>query len=460
MKDLASFLREHASHILHVQKPVPLDAVPALTAQAERPILFERIEGYQIPLVDLLFVDRAAQARVLGCEPRDVVPTLSCALRRGPRPLQVVDDAPCKARKLFGDDVDLSILPIVTHTALDPYPYTTSLAIHWDPTTGRMNSMFPRTGVLGRAETVTSFVTPTANRILAHHRTQGTPMPQAVVIGMHPAWELAAAFTGGLHEGWWELELYEAITGEPGQMVKCETLDLLVPADAGVVIEGWVHPTRTAQDGPSPGPTMLFTPYAGQQPVFEVTAITMSDDPIYRNHQMTPFTDHQELPRLWPEALLYDRIRAMGVPIRDVTYPRGGGALCVVLQLEPTAEGQVADVLLTTMGAFPNNKLVIAVDPDVDIYDYRDIMFALATRVDPARDVITVDNTRGWLFDPKARPEVEASPTARETRSPSVGSRWGINATKPVPYRRAERSDFERAWPLRWGEVNLGDFLP
>jgi hypothetical protein len=81
-------------------------------------------------------------------------------------------------------------------------------------------------------------------------------------------------------------------------------------------------PTRTAQDGPSPGPTMLFTPYASQQPVFEVTAITMRDEPIYRHHQMTPFTDHQEMPRLFHEAI---RARRAFNSARTVSWSRCRG---------------------------------------------------------------------------------------------------------------------------------------
>src|SRR5438445_226741 len=78
-----------------------------------------------------------------------------------------VDDAPCKEVKLVGDEVDLGVLPIVTHTDRDPYPYTTSFVVHSHPTTGTYNSMFPRCGVLGPREMVASFVTPTAWQILA-----------------------------------------------------------------------------------------------------------------------------------------------------------------------------------------------------------------------------------------------------------------------------------------------------
>jgi 2,5-furandicarboxylate decarboxylase 1 len=455
--DLQHFLESHHEEFLEIAKPVALESVGALTAHAGRPVLFSNIDGFQMPLVDQLFIDRAAQARVLGCEPSGVLAAMNAVLARGPKPLGRVGDAPCKEIKLFGEDVDLSLLPIVTHTDKDPYPYTTAFAVHRDPQTGNFNSMYPRSGVLSRNEMVTSFVTPTAIRILAAHRADGTKMAQSIAIGVHPAWELAAAYNY-LHEGWWELELFEAITGHPGELVESETNGIPVPSDASIVIEGFIDPVRTAQDGPSPGPTMLFTPYASEQPVFEVTAITMRRDAIYRNHLMTPFTDHQQLPRLWQEAILYERIRAMGVAIKEIAYVNGGGALFLVMQVEPTQEGQVKDALLTAMGSFVNNKIVVAVDPDIDIFDYRDLVYALSTRVDPARDLIVVDGTRGWIFDPRARPETDAGPQAASSRFPAVGSRWGINATKPVSYRK-ERSDYERAWPPLWESVRLEDYL-
>jgi UbiD family decarboxylase len=101
--------------------------------------------------------------------------------------------------------------------------------------------------------------------------------------------------------------------------------------------------------------------------------------------------------------------------------------------------------------------MVVAVDPDIDIYSDRDVQYALATRVDPSRDVITIANARGCPFDPTARPILEASPNAQASRFPALGSKWGIDATKPVPYR-AERRDYERAWPAHWDEIALDDY--
>jgi 2,5-furandicarboxylate decarboxylase 1 len=460
MPDLDSFLKTHQDATLRIQKPVKLEHVGALVAQADRTIVFECLCGFpEYRLTDLLFANRKAQARVLGCEPARVVERLAEVLRIGPKPLRQVEEAPCQERVFSGDDVDLGMLPIPRHTDLDPYPYTTSFAIHRDPETGQYNQMFPRCGVLSRNEMVTSFVTGTANRILAQHRAAGTRMPQAVAIGTHPAWELCGCYSHP-HDGWNEMQLFESIAGVTGEVVKCKTVDLVVPADACIVIEGYVNPSRTAQDGPSPGPTMLFTPYASPQPVFEVTAITTNRNPIYRHHQMTPFTDHQEMPRLFHEAILYERIRAMGLKVRDVHFPQGGGALSVIIQVEPAAEGQVTDALLAVLGSpWSNTKMAIAVDPDIDIYDNRDVLYAMATRVDPSRDVTIIGNARGWPFDPSAQPVLGALPDTIVTRYPSVVGKWAIDATKPAPYRAAERKTYERAWPIGWGDVKIGDYL-
>jgi UbiD family decarboxylase len=96
---------------------------------------------------------------------------------------------------------------------------------------------------------------------------------------------------------------------------------------------------------------------------------------------MTPFTDHQEMPRLFHEAIIYRQLLAMGLQAHDVYFPQAGGAQCCIIQVEPRHDGQVTDALLSVLGApFLNMKMAIAVDPDIDIYDYRDIQYALAFR--------------------------------------------------------------------------------
>jgi len=457
--DLGGFLARHHDAVTRITKPVALDNIGALTGQSDRTILFENIEGYLgWRMVDLLFNNRAAQARVLGCEPSNVVPTLAAIVEKGPRKFRVVEDGPVKEIKLLGDDVDLTRLPVPRQTEVDPGPYITAFNVVRDPESGVFNSNNPRALVLGKNRTLLSFVTRHVQEIFRKYKTAGNKMPHAICIGTHPAHELAAAYSG-LHDNFWDLEFAGTIADETFDLVRCETIDLMVPADAEVVIEGWVNPAKIGIDGPSPGPATYFSPRTAPAPEFEVTAITMRRNPIYRNHMTIPWTDHQPLPRLFHEAQLYRTLRSQGIDVREVVFPPWGGAISCIIQVAPANDGQVNDALLAVMGApWLNTKLVVAVDPDINVHDPADVYFALATRVDPARHVIIVPNTRGNPMDPSTTPVLEAGESALTARFPAVVGKMGIDATKPVPYR-ANRIDFDRGWPVNWGKVKLTDYL-
>ena len=198
-------------------------------------------------------------------------------------------------------------------------------------------------------------------------------------------------------------------------------------------------PTRTAQDGPNPGPTMLFCPYIQHQPVFEVTAITMRKDPIYRHHQVTPFTDHQEMPRLFHEAILYERLRAMGMKVHDVYFPQGGATLCVIIQVEPAYDGLVTDALLAVLGTrldeYQDGHRGRPGHQHLRLPGYP--VCTVHSR-GPGKHVFIVGNARAVPFDPSGQVISGAFPTTEENRFPSVVGKWGIDATKPVPYRAAE----------------------
>ncbi len=99
--------------------------------------------------------------------------------------------------------------------------------------------------------------------------------------------------------------------------------------------------------------------------------------------------------------MLYNRLTEMGLAVKDVRFPTWGAALSCILQFDYPREGFVNDALMLAMGApWLNTKMVVAVSPDTDIDDARDVYLAMATRVDPARDIVVVPHTRGSLFDP------------------------------------------------------------
>jgi 2,5-furandicarboxylate decarboxylase 1 len=276
-------------------------------------------------------------------------------------------------------------------------------------------------------------------------------MPIAFVFGVPPAYEIMANFSGLHMDAWGEMEMVGTIMDRDIEMVPCETLDLTVPAEAEIVVEGRVKLDGKFRVGEVTSPSMYHLPHFEELPEVEITAITMRGDrPIYRNHQTCPDTDHQPLPRLCHEAVLYNRLTEIGLDVKDVRFPTWGAALSCILQFNYPREGFVNDALMTAMGApWLNTKMVVAVSHDTDIDDAREVYHAIATRCDPGRDIIIVPHTRGSPYDPSAKPLEGHAPWR------TVG-KIGIDATAKS---RHDPGDFERTWPKNWGKVKLEDYL-
>lgn len=436
-----------------VTKPVGIADIGALSAQTDFPILFENIVEYPgFRLCDMLVRNRATQARALGVAREDYLKTLAYRLRRPPRKVVNVATGPVKEVKWTGRQADLTRLPIPCHKERDRYPYLTSMLLIRDPETGFYNTSHAGTTVLEPQRGLSSFATPHSRRIMAKYRAMGAEwMPIAFMAGIPPAYEIMGNFSGLHMDMWGEMDMVGAIMDRDIEMVPCETIDLTVPAHAEIVIEGNVSLKQTGRTGDVTSPSMYYLPHYEDVPEFHVTAITMrADRPIYRNHQTCPATDHQVLPRLCHEAVLYNRLREMGLDVKDVRFPNWGAALSCILQFDYSITGCVNDALMMAMGApWLNTKLVVAISPDTNIEDAADVYHAIATRADPARDVFIVPHTRGSLYDPSATPLKEAYPLR-------VVGKMGIDATIKS---RHDKADFERAWPRNWNKVFLKDYL-
>lgn len=450
---LRGYLDRHASSVIRITKPVRIDDIGALSAQADDPILFENIVEYPgFRLTDMLVKNRVNQARALGTTREDYLRTLAYRLRLPPRPLVHVKTGPVKEVRWLGKDADLTRLPIPRHKRGDSHPYISLANIIRDPETGFHNSNHAGTTVLGPHTAAISFVTPHSNRIMNKYREMGeTRMPIVMMGGIPPAYEIMANFSGLHLDVWGEFDMIGTIMDQDIELVAAETVPLFVPAHAEIVIEGYVDLTNKHRTGDVTSPSMYNLPHHENVPLFEVTAITMREDrPIYRNHQTCPATDHQTLPRLCHEAVLFNRLTEMGLSVKDVRFPTWGAALSCVIQFDYRHEGFVNDALMMVMGApWINTKMVVAVSPDTNIDDAADVYHAMATRADPERDVFVVPRTRGSLYDPSARPLPEEFYPFR------VVGKMGIDATVKA---RHDLKDFERAWPLNWGNVHLDDY--
>lgn len=451
--DLRGFLATHADVVTRITKPVAMDVLPALTAQSEQPIVFENIVGKPgWRLTDILVKHRHLQARAMGVSRADYLKTLALRLRKPPRGFVKATSAPVKEVKWLGKDIDWTKLPIPIHSETEVVPYVTGMWLVRDPETGFYNTSHAGTVVSGPRAGQPSFVTPHTHAIIRKYREAGkTRMPFAIAVGLAPAYEIMGNYSGLHMDLWGELEMVGTIMDQDIPMVAAETVDMDVPAMAEIIIEGEVDLSASGAVGVSVAPSGYYLPRTAKLPTLEVTAITMRGDrPIYRNHLTCPETDHQPLPRLCHEAMLYNRLTEMGLAVKDVRFPTWGAALSCILQFDYPREGWVNDALMMAMGApWLNTKMVVAISPDTDIDSAADVYHAMATRVDPARDVISVGNTRGSPFDPSAMP-IPGDPFWRTT------GKWGIDATAKA---RHNPKDFERTWPRGWGRASLADYL-
>jgi 2,5-furandicarboxylate decarboxylase 1 len=458
--NLRHFLDGLGDQLIRIDDEVdPITQAAALCSASPRPLMLTRLRGFPgWRLVDILVKDRERQALALGTTPENVVRHLADRrFTRVPGSSKLVSDGPCKEVKRLGVDADVTALPIPIHSMGDAGRYLGSgITITRDPDTGVRNEAIIRAMVKGPRRMGFWMAARHNWAHLMKYQERNQPAPMAFAIGLHPGYEILANFSGR-HEGYDELEMGAGVLGETLELVKCETIDLEVPAEAEIVIEGIVPPGVREPEGPFGEFTGYSKGAEGPAPVFEITAITRRHDAIFRHMQATRFTDHQPLVSLPMEASLYRRLREIhgATDVHDVSIPPWVTMFTVFVQMTPRWDGQARDVLLGVLASpYLHPKIAIAVDEDVDIYDPRDVFWALSNRVNPERDVIVIPHERIHPLDISA-PNIDRS----EVTVMRVGGKMAIDATKPALWRKKERAEFERVKPMGADDPNLEALL-
>ena len=446
---LRSFLESIDNRILHIREPVdPVSQVGILCSESTGPLMFHNLTGYDgWRLTDILIKDRYGQAAALGVSDiKEVCPYLAGQMSAGKGNSVMVDDGPVKEIKMLGNEVDLHKLPIPIHSHGDGGRYLGSgITITKDPDTGIRNESIIRMMLTDDRQKATFWMA--ARHNYAHYMKyvdRDEPMPMAFAIGLHPVYEIMSNWSGR-HEDFDELEYGAGVLGEDVEMIKCDTIDLEVPAHAEVVIEGLVHPTDRVPEGPFGEFTNFGSGAEGPAPVFQITGITHRKDPIFRHMQATWFTDHQPLITLPMEATYFNRLRDThgNTNIIDVFVPPWASQFMMIIQMEARWDGQARDVLMSALSG-PNLhvKCAIAVDEDVDIYNAEEILWAIATRCNPQDQMHMVPNSRLHPLDISI-PEIGDEYTVMR-----IGGKVGIDATKPATWRAKERKRFTRVDPM------------
>ena len=457
---LRTFLETIDNRMLHIHDPVdPLTQVGYLCSESQGPLMFHNMPGFDNwRLTDILIKDRAGQAAALGLNAaNEVCPYLAeqMATKRGKSVM--VNDGPVKEVKMLGQDVNLHALPIPQHSHGDGGRYLGSgITITKDPETGIRNEAILRMMLTDDPQKATFWMA--ARHNYAHYMKyvdKDEPMPMAFAIGLHPVYEIMSNWSGK-HEDFDELEYGAGILGEDIEMIKCDTIDLEVPAHAEVIIEGLVHPKDRAPEGPFGEFTTFGAGAEGPAPVFQITGITHRKDPIFRHMQATWFTDHQPLITLPMEAAYYNRLKDThgNTNILDVFVPPWASQFMMIVQMEARWDGQVRDTLMSALSG-PNLhvKVAIAVDEDVDIYNAEEVLWAIACRCDPQTMAHIIPNTRLHPLDISI-PQVREDYTVMR-----VGGKLAIDATKPATWRPEDRQRFSRVRPMGQGDEAISKLV-
>jgi 2,5-furandicarboxylate decarboxylase 1 len=272
------------------------------------------------------------------------------------------------------------------------------------------------------------------HQFLNVQEAQDEPLPIAVAIGLDPAIMIAA----GARYDDDELLIAGAIRGRGVPVSRGVTIDVDIPAEAEIVIEG--HLVPHARQGE--GPLAEFHGYFGEiwsSPVFQITAICWREDPIFQTI-IPGWNEHVYLGNVLPrEPLLLNYVEHVSKNVTGLHIPPYGSGFTSIVAIDKSNPGEPKNVALGAFTAHVNVKWCIVVDADVDIYDPSDVMWALTTRVDWSQDVFLVTGAQGHEMDPTA-----------DVRG--VHTKIGVDAT----YKPERREYGDR---VRYQPVDLGNYL-
>jgi UbiD family decarboxylase len=400
------------SEVLRVAGEVDLDFQPtALVLELERRqespvVVIDRPKRFDLPVVANLFASRARIARMAGTEPGSFNARWNEAMAK-PIPPAIVADAPVQEIVVTGADIDAGTLPISRHFSDDAGRYIGSgVLICKDPDTGVRNLSYQRMQLKAPDRFGASLHS--RGHIWEHLQraeARGRDLEVAVVIGMHPAINLAAAAKVAMEVD--ELDIAGALLGEPVPLVRCRTIDVEVPADAEYVLEGRLLAGVHEDEGPY-GEYTGYSTYRSTRNVFEVSAITRRRRPIF--HDIIPgySAEHLLLGRAAREAHVFLRLKEMVPNLKALNYPKSGTHFHAYLSLHKTAEGQARQALMLLMGLDSYVKLAVAVDDDVDVFNEEEVLWALATRFQADTDMFMVPDVLCNRLDPSSRDGMSA----------------------------------------------------
>ncbi|MBW1675887.1 MAG: UbiD family decarboxylase [Deltaproteobacteria bacterium] len=420
--------------LLLVEREVdPKFELPAVMKAAEglgKVILFKKVKGSGFPVINNLFGSRDMLALLFETTREHVVNEWIERLKNPIEP-RLISAGPVKEVVKQGVEVNLEELPMVTHCSKDAGPYITAgVVVAKDPDTGIRNVSVNRMQYKGKARLGIRMMPPQHLGII-HDKCErkGKPLEIAVAIGNHPFDVLAAATT--VSYGVDEFSISSALRKEPVLLVKCETVDLEVPATAEIVLEGEVLAGIREPEGPF-GDFMEYYVPVMENHVFKVKTITHRKDAIYQTIQASSQEDIHLL-ALSREATVYEAVSKVA-DVRAVCL--APTIMSCMISIRKRFEGEAKNVAAAAFGAYSWLKYCVVVDHDVNVFDVNDVWWAMATRSRPATGLLLIENALGFPRDPF---KIHQSKLGIDATAPL--NQWGEFERKVVPGLDAIRLD-------------------
>jgi 4-hydroxy-3-polyprenylbenzoate decarboxylase len=352
----------------------------------------------------------------------DKLPVLKQVLHMAPK---IVSSAPCQEIVWEGKDVDLSRLPVMTCWPGDAAPLITwGLTVTRGPNKARQNLGIYRQQVIGPNKVIMRWLPHRGGALdfrdhCAAH--PGQPFPVAVVLGCDPATILGAVTP--VPDNLSEYQFAGLLRGGKTELTKCIGSDLQVPARAEIVLEGVIHPGEVAMEGPYGDHTGYYNEQA-EFPVFTIERMTMRSNPIYHSTYTGKPPDEPAMLGVALNEVFVPLLQKQFPEVADFYLPPEGCSYrLAVVSLKKQYPGHAKRVMFgiwSFLRQFMYTKFIIVVDDDIDVRSWPDVIWALTTRVDAARDTLIAEHTPIDYLD-------FASPVA------GLGSKMGIDATNKWP---------------------------
>lgn len=436
----------------------------------EPALLFEKIKDYPSDYRILANATGATKPNIYGrlclalelpvrTPPLEIIDELVGRFTKPLKPPEIVNKGPCKENIIKGRDIDLLKFPAPFLRGLDGGRYigTWHTDIYKDPDSGWVNWGMYRHMVQDR-QSVGWLAVPGQHGARIYYQkyeAKGETMPIAIAIGTEPACALVSLSMASAYTN--EADIAGVIRGKPVELIKCETSDLEVPAAAEIILEGEVRPNERREEGPFGEYTGYSIGGKAPQPVIHIKCITHRNKPILTvSTPGKPFDDTTYIISLLNSAILTVELRKLGLPFKSVFFTPS--LMAVIVSTSEIYPGYVHTLSSAIWGTKSGQykSMIIVVGEDIDVTNMDEVMWAMTTRMHPARDIHINRRTPFFPLFPFL---------SAEERSNSSGAAVCIDATFPFEWKEKTPQiiDFQHAWPeetqklvmSRWNEYGF-----